>query len=104
MSSPSSSIMPNGSPTCYFKSNIGKRQGGPLSPYLFVLVMELWSIIMDSAITSGSIKPLKRNDSMVMSHLLFVDEVLVYSKGYRKSAIGLYEALHQLQLYSGVTP
>jgi len=48
----------------------GIKQGDPLSSYLFVLVIELWSITMDNAIATGGIHPLRRNDCMVVSHLL----------------------------------
>ena len=85
LSSASFSIL-NGSPTEIFKSNRGIRQGDPLPLYLFVLIMKFWSITMDIALVSGSIKLLRRNDSMMVSHLLFADDMLVYCKRDKKSA------------------
>jgi len=49
-STPSFSVMLNGAPNGYFKSNSG----------IFVLTMEFWSITMDMAHASGNIKPMKK--------------------------------------------
>jgi len=78
--------MLNGTPNGYFKSNREIRHGDPLSPYLFVLVTEFWSITLDIVYAPGSIKPIKRIDSMV-SHLLFADDMLLFCTGDEKSAI-----------------
>jgi len=75
LSSASFSIMLNGCPTGHVKINRGFRQGCPLSPYLFVLVMEFWAITMDISITSGTIHPLHRSSDLVISHLLFADDM-----------------------------
>jgi len=85
--------MLNGTPNGYVKSTRGIRQG--LFPYLFVEVMEFWSLTMDIAIAKGDIRPMRRNEGMIVSHLLFVDDMLVYCKGDTLSALGVNEALHR---------
>ncbi|XP_026428869.1 uncharacterized protein LOC113324795 [Papaver somniferum] len=46
ISSPKNSILINGSPYGYFGASRGLRQGCPLSPYLFVMVMELLNDVL----------------------------------------------------------
>ena len=43
------SILVNGKPTGFFGSSRGLRQEDPLSPYLFVLGMEVFSILIEKA-------------------------------------------------------
>ena len=58
--SPLFSIMINESPSGNFTSSRGIRQVDPLSPYLFVIVMEFCSLSMELATVSGKIQPLRR--------------------------------------------
>jgi len=95
--------MLNGSPAGKFCSKRGIRQDCSLSPYLFVLVMEFWSIIMDITLASGTIKPFRRNKHLVVSHLLFADDMLVFCKGDSKSALGICDSLCKLEQLTGLS-
>ena len=53
ISTTSFSIIIKGSPASFFKSSRGLRQGDPLSPYLLVLEMEVFSILIDKAKMGG---------------------------------------------------
>lgn len=50
------SVLINGNPQGYFRSQRGLRQGDPLSPYLFTLVMEAFSKILMKAEELGWVK------------------------------------------------
>ena len=49
------SVLINGSPEGFFNSTRGLRQGDPLSPYLFVIGMEVFSNLVDKATSGGVI-------------------------------------------------
>ena len=52
------SVLVNGSPTGFFQSSRDLRQGDPLSPYLFVVVMEAFSCMLKKAVAEGFLTPL----------------------------------------------
>lgn len=53
------------------------RQGDILSPYIFILVIEFWSISMKLKNSFGSMKHITVNSKLFVSHLLFADDMLV---------------------------
>jgi hypothetical protein len=76
------SILVNGSPCGFFKSSRGIRQGDPLSPMLFVIVMEALSRMIDKAIGAGMISGFavsrNVNDPLFIFHFFFVDNTLIF--------------------------
>ena len=78
------SILINGSPCGFFGSSRGLRQGDPLSPLLFVLVMEALSRMLDKAVLEGRLSGFGvgslEGRSMEVSHLLFADDTLIFCK------------------------
>eukprot|EP00253_Pinus_taeda_P004035 PITA_04035 len=78
---PSFSILINGSASQFFHSERGLRQGCPLSPLLFLLVMEGLSRLIISATQEGTLRGLKISEECYLTHLLFVDDVLILLDG-----------------------
>ena len=76
------SILINGSPTDFFGSSRGFRQGDPLSPLLFDIVMEALSRMLDVAASAGQFSGFSVGStvgpSVMVSHLLFADDILIF--------------------------
>ncbi|GJZ75704.1 RNA-directed DNA polymerase, eukaryota [Tanacetum coccineum] len=60
----------------------GLRQGDPLSPFLFILVMEGLSVAIKDAISAGLFQGATIG-SLQISHLLFADDVLILAKVHK---------------------
>jgi hypothetical protein len=76
------SVLVNGTPSGFFSSSRGLRQGDPLSPLLFVIVMEALSKMFVVSICrgflSGFLVGYGSNGVFNISHLLFADDTLVF--------------------------
>jgi hypothetical protein len=68
-----------GSQTDFFKSGQGLRQGCPLSPLLFILVMEGLSLLLKDNQKEGKLTGVKVSRSIKILHVLFVDDVIIMS-------------------------
>jgi hypothetical protein len=90
------SVLINGSPSGFFGSSRGVRQGDPLSPFLFVLVMEAFSRMISAMYSRGLISGFsvgsREHDRVEVSHLLFADDTLIFCRA-DASQIGYLEAL-----------
>nr|GFD04649.1 RNA-directed DNA polymerase, eukaryota, reverse transcriptase zinc-binding domain protein [Tanacetum cinerariifolium] len=75
LSSTTSSILINGSPTREFNISRGLRQGDPLSPILFIIAMEGLHVAIEDDIAAGLYRGLKVN-TLILSHLFFADDTL----------------------------
>ena len=100
------SVLVNGSPTCFFGSSRGLRQGEPLSPYLFVLGIEALSLMIDKAAEGGYISGYsfkgRNNTVKQITHLLFADDTLVFCKDSEEHMTHLCWILAWFEALSGL--
>ncbi|XP_023916416.1 uncharacterized protein LOC112028013 [Quercus suber] len=76
------STLINGSSCGFFESSRGLRKGDPLSPLLFILVMEALGRMLDKAVHDGHMSGFcvgrEEGISLAVSHLLFADDTLIF--------------------------
>ncbi|GKD03691.1 RNA-directed DNA polymerase, eukaryota [Tanacetum coccineum] len=70
------SILVNGSPTSEFQFYKGLKQGDPLSPLLFILVMESLHLSFHNVVNAGLFKGVGLDNSLQLSHLFYADDVV----------------------------
>jgi len=79
VSTSTTSILVNGSPTDEFPLQRGLRQGDPLSPFLFLLASEGLNVLMNSMVENNLYTGYEVGtyNSVVVSHLQFADDTLL---------------------------
>ncbi|XP_075087758.1 putative mitochondrial protein AtMg01250 [Nicotiana tabacum] len=76
------SIIINGSPEGFSPTHRGLRQGDPLSPFLFIIVMECLNNMVKKTKSNGWIKGFEvarsKNNSLEITHLQYADDTLIF--------------------------
>ncbi|GJZ06158.1 RNA-directed DNA polymerase, eukaryota [Tanacetum coccineum] len=70
------SVIVNGSPTKEFQFHRGLKQGDPLSPFLFLLIMESLHISMQRVVDAGLFRGIQVGSSLQVSHLFYADDAV----------------------------
>ena len=96
------SVKCNGALLYAFVPSRGLRQGGPLSPYLFLFVAGGLATLLNREVEKGTISPLKiAQGSPGISNLLFADDSLLFFKATVDQARKVKELLDLFQKCSG---
>jgi hypothetical protein len=80
------SVLINGSASPFFRSERGLIKGFPLSPLLFLLVVEGLSRALVAEKQTGSFPIIKISSCLQVTQILFVDDILIFTMGYRSKA------------------
>ena len=95
------SILLDGAPFGKFFPSRGLRQGDPLSPFLFILGSEILSRLLLREENLGALHGIKiARISPPISHLLFVDDVMVFSKANMAKAHVILKCLTSYSFWS----
>nr|GEZ84592.1 RNA-directed DNA polymerase, eukaryota [Tanacetum cinerariifolium] len=70
------SILINGIPTYEFQFHRGLKQGDPLAPYLFILIMESLHLSFSRAVDAGIFTGIKIDSSLTISHIFYADDAV----------------------------
>lgn len=93
----------NGKPQGRIFATRSIRQGDPLSHILFVLAMDYLSRITDEAYAKGLIEGFSlHNEDFHVSHLLFADDILLFSTPNEVKLQNLKLLLNSFELASGL--
>ncbi|GJV92918.1 RNA-directed DNA polymerase, eukaryota [Tanacetum coccineum] len=96
------SILVNGSPSSEFQFQCGLKQGDPLSPFLFILVMESLHLSVCRAVNDRLFTGIRLHDSISLSHLFYADDALFIGEWSDVNLRGIIQVLNCFRLASGL--
>ncbi|GKA61771.1 hypothetical protein Tco_0761290 [Tanacetum coccineum] len=99
------SLSINGTLHGYFKGKRGLRQGDPLSPYLFTLVMEVFTLMLRRKVrdSDGFVYHRYCADLEIIN-LCFADDLFIFAHGDPYSVKIIMDAMEEFKNASGLIP
>ncbi|KAI3741088.1 hypothetical protein L1987_58755 [Smallanthus sonchifolius] len=103
ISSARASVLVNGAPIFEFKCHKGMRQGDPISPFLFVIVIEALSCMIRKACSLGIVKGVSLpDDGPVVSHLFYADDAIILGEWSRDNILNVVRIMRCFYACSGL--
>ncbi|GJR59837.1 RNA-directed DNA polymerase, eukaryota [Tanacetum coccineum] len=102
LNSSKGSILVNGSPTREFQFRKGLKQGDPLSPFLFLLIMESLHLSFQNLVNEGLFKGVSVSSSLHLSHLFYAGDVIFVGQWSVSNINTLVQALDCFYKASGL--
>ncbi|GJX05690.1 RNA-directed DNA polymerase, eukaryota [Tanacetum coccineum] len=96
------SVLVNGSPTEEFQFFKGLKQGDPLSPFLFILVMESLHLSFKRVVDARMFNGIVLDPSMQLSHMFYMDDTVFMGQWSAKNIDTIIYVLKCFQRASGL--
>nr|GEW38540.1 putative RNA-directed DNA polymerase, eukaryota, reverse transcriptase zinc-binding domain protein [Tanacetum cinerariifolium] len=87
------SVLINGSPTKEFYFRKGLKKGDPLSPFLFILIMERFHLSFQNLENARMFKGISVSSSLQLSHLFYADDVIFMGQWSESNINTIIQAL-----------
>ncbi|GJR82179.1 RNA-directed DNA polymerase, eukaryota, reverse transcriptase zinc-binding domain protein [Tanacetum coccineum] len=95
-------VLVNGSPTEEFQFFKGLKQGDPLSPFLFILVMESLHLSFKRVVDAGMFNGIVLDPSIQLSYMFYVDDAVFMAQWSDKNIDTIIYVLKCFQRASGL--
>jgi hypothetical protein len=92
----------NGNYTSIMEAKRGIRQGDPISPLLFVLVMEYLTRYLNTLATNSAFNYHFRCEKVNITSLSFADDLLMFARGDSNSVRAMLECFHKFSRSTGL--
>ncbi|XP_074265559.1 putative mitochondrial protein AtMg01250 [Silene latifolia] len=96
------SIKINGDVTGFFQGGSGLRQGDPLSPFIFVMSMEILSRLLRGIHKQAQVSYHPKCGRLGLNHLIFADDLMIFSRGDLPSVTAVTNTLSKFAKVSGL--
>lgn len=102
VTTPTFSILINRETKGNFDGKKGLRQGDPLSPIIFTLIMEVLSRMLAQGARDKSFSFHSKGKRTLITHISLVDDLLIFVKGEQHSMRGVMAILDGFSKFSGL--